>query len=129
MNIRKKVTYIVVVMVWMLLCVIQMPSKMEASSVLRYSLKGYDLNDVDDDYEVEDAIIYAKNSITKHIGDDDFDIDNGIYSDGPVSYKSSNKKVLTVDKYGSVKIKGCGKATVKIFVDETDKILYGIKEC
>lgn len=86
-----------------------------------------DDNEEDDD-DIEDPVIYAKKSVTKHIGDKDFDIDNGIDSDGEVSYESSNNKVATVDRNGSVRIKGCGIAIITIFVDETENFYMDTKD-
>ena len=87
-----------------------------------------DDNTEEEDDDIEDPVIYAKKSVTKHIGDKDFDIDNGIYSDGEVSYESSNKKVVTVDRNGSVRIKGCGIAIITIFVDETENFYMDTKD-
>ena len=86
-----------------------------------------DDNEEEDD-DIEDPVIYAKKSVTKHIGDKDFDIDNGIDSDGEVSYESSNNKVATVDRNGSVRIKGCGIAIITIFVDETENFYMDTKD-
>lgn len=87
-----------------------------------------DDNYYDEEDDVEDPVIYAKKSVTKHIGDKDFDIDNGIDSDGEVSYESSNNKVATVDRNGSVRIKGCGIAIITIFVDETENFYMDTKD-
>ena len=85
-------------------------------------------DDNEEEDDIEDPVIYAKKSVTKHIGDKDFDIDNGIDSDGEVSYESSNNKVATVDRNGSVRIKGCGIAIITIFVDETENFYMDTKD-
>ena len=76
------------------------------------------------DDDKEDAQIYAKSSVTKRIGNSKFYIDEGVTGTGEVTYLCSNKKVVTVSRDGLVSIKGCGKATITIIVDETDEY-YG----
>lgn len=76
------------------------------------------------DDDKEDAKIYAKSSVTKRIGNSKFYIDEGVTGTGEVTYLCSNKKVVTVSRDGLVSIKGCGKATITIIVDETDEY-YG----
>ena len=76
------------------------------------------------DDDKEDAQIYAKSSVTKHIGNSKFYIDEGVTGTGEVTYLCSNKKVVTVSREGLVSIKGCGKATITIIVDEADEY-YG----
>ena len=76
------------------------------------------------DDDQEDAKIYAKSSVTKRIGNSKFYIDEGVTGTGEVTYLCSNKKVVTVSRDGLVSIKGCGKATITIIVDETDEY-YG----
>ena len=76
------------------------------------------------DDDKEDAQIYAKSSVTKRIGNSKFYIDEGVTGTGEVTYLCSNKKVVTVSRDGIVSIKGCGKATITIIVDETDEY-YG----
>lgn len=62
--------------------------------------------------------------MTKRIGNSKFYIDEGVTGTGEVTYLCSNKKVVTVSRDGLVSIKGCGKATITIIVDETDEY-YG----
>lgn len=118
---RRKIISVIIVMAVMISCAAQIPVKLKAQQI--YGIEEYS----DDDYEIEDSVIYAKKSVTKYVGDENFDIDNGIDGDGKVSYESSNKKVATVDKYGSVRIKGCGIATITIYVDETERFYMAVK--
>ncbi len=73
------------------------------------------------DNDLQDAEIYSKKSVTKRIGSSRFYVDEGTSSDGTLTYISSNKKVVTVNRDGLVSIKGCGKATITIIVDETNE--------
>ena len=71
--------------------------------------------------KMSNSKIYAKSKVNKHIGDEEFDIVQEIDGGGDVTYISSNKKVVTVNRDGLVSIKGCGKATITIIVDETNE--------
>ena len=126
MNMRRKIISILVVFTILLSYGIQMPVSIRAASdSISYSLKVYDS---DGQNYMEYPVIYAKKSVTKHIGDKNFYIDNGVDGDGDVYYESSNEKVVTVDSSGSVKIRGCGTAMITIIVAETDRYYPGEKD-
>lgn len=57
-------------------------------------------------------------SYIKTIGSKSFYIDVTTNSDGKIAYRTSNKKVATIDKNGKVKIKGYGKADIIIQLAE-----------
>ena len=126
MNMKRKIISILVVFTILLSYGIQMPVSIRtASDSISYSLKVYDS---DGQNYMEYPVIYAKKSVTKHIGDKNFYIDNGVDVDGDVYYESSNEKVVTVDSSGSVKIRGCGTAMITIIVAETDRYYPGEKD-
>lgn len=64
------------------------------------------------------SIIIINSKITKDKGAS-FKLKPTIYGNGKVTYKSSNKKVATVNSKGSVKCKKYGKATITIKVAQT----------
>ena len=64
--------------------------------------------------------ITAKN-ITKTYGNKAFKIGAKTYGNGKLTYKSSDKKVVTVSSSGKVTIKGCGKATITIKASATSQ--------
>ncbi len=70
--------------------------------------------------EKKTQTITAK-SVNKVYGEKAFNL--GAKSSGKtkLTYKSSNTKVVTVDKNGKVTIKGCGQATITIKASETEK--------
>ncbi|MBQ4530566.1 MAG: leucine-rich repeat protein [Lachnospiraceae bacterium] len=59
--------------------------------------------------------------ITKTYGDKAFNIGAKTDGKGNLSYKSDNKKVVTISQKGKITIKGCGKATITIKVSETEE--------
>ena len=90
------------------------------------SSDNYDDYDDYDDSDTDEALkasIYVTNGgkkgLTKTLGTKKFDLNASTDSDGTMTYSSSNSKVATVDKYGTVKIKGYGKATITIKVSAT----------
>lgn len=75
----------------------------------------------------------AKASFTKTEGNKAFKLGVKTKVKGTVAYKSSNKKVVTVDKKGKVKVKGPGRAVITVtgkakgFKNETAKITITVK--
>lgn len=64
--------------------------------------------------------ISVKDKYTKYYGDASFKLDvMRKKGDGKITYTSSNKKVATVNKYGTVKIVGGGETVITINVAET----------
>lgn len=57
-------------------------------------------------------------SYIKTIGSNPFFVSITTNSDGKITYKTSNKKVITIDKNGKVKVKGYGKAYITIQLAE-----------
>lgn len=77
------------------------------------------------DGSIERAYSISKNrpslsapSYTKTIGSKPFFVSIDTNSDGKVTYRTSNKKIITIDKNGNVKIKGYGKAYIIIQLSE-----------
>lgn len=66
------------------------------------------------------SAITAKD-ITKTYGSKSFNIGAKTTSDGKLTYKSADKKVVTVSDSGKVSIKGCGKTIITIKVSETSQ--------
>ena len=64
--------------------------------------------------------IHAK-SVTKEYGSKSFRLKANSDSYGALSYSSSNKKAVTVNKSGRVTIKGYGKSTITIKAPETEE--------
>lgn len=75
----------------------------------------------------------AKTAFTKTEGNKAFKLGVKTKVKGTVAYKSSNKKVVTVDKKGKVKVKGPGRAVITVtgkakgFKNETAKITITVK--
>lgn len=75
----------------------------------------------------------AKASFTKTEGNKAFKLGVKTKVKGTVAYKSSNKKVVTVDKKGKVKVKGPGRAVITVtgkakgFKNETAQITITVK--
>lgn len=69
----------------------------------------------------QDVTISGPSSITKVYGKKRYRLTVKTMSNGKISYKSSNKKVVTVDEKGNVSIKGYGKATITVKVSETSE--------
>ncbi|MBQ4529180.1 MAG: leucine-rich repeat protein [Lachnospiraceae bacterium] len=65
-------------------------------------------------------IITAKN-FTKTYGSKAFKIGAKTNGNGKLTYKSNNKKIVTVSSSGMVSIKGCGKTTITIKASKTSK--------
>ena len=61
---RRKVISVIIVMAVMISCAAQIPVKLKAQQI--YGIEEYS----DDDYEIEDSVIYAKKSVTKYAGDE-----------------------------------------------------------
>lgn len=70
--------------------------------------------------EVKTQSIKCTTSYTKAYGNKAFSLNAKTTGDGALSYTSSNKKVVTVDKNGKVYIKGIGTATITIKAAATD---------
>ena len=75
----------------------------------------------------------AKTAYTKTEGNKAFKLGVKTKVKGTVAYKSSNKKVVTVDKKGKVKVKGPGRAVITVtgkakgFKNETAQITITVK--
>lgn len=66
--------------------------------------------------------ISVKEKFSKYVGDKSFKLDVvRIEGNGAFTYTSSNKRVVNVNKYGTVKIVGGGKAIITVTAKETDK--------
>ena len=65
-------------------------------------------------------IMVANDAIEKNYGSKAFSLNARTNSNGKITYKSSNKKVVTVSSKGKVRVKGYGKATLTITTAETD---------
>lgn len=71
-------------------------------------------------YKEKKATTITAKNVTKTFGAAVFSL-NAKSTGGALSYKSSNKKVVTVSAAGKVTIKGTGKATITITAKETDE--------
>lgn len=82
----------------------------------------------DDDYTGKKSQMIHAKSVTKEYGSKTFDL--GAYSDsyGELAYSSSNKKVVTVDTFGWVAVKGYGQSTITIKASETDEYKKATKK-
>lgn len=67
----------------------------------------------------------AHTSYSKKYGDKAFSL--GAKASTALSYKTSNSKVATVDKYGKVTIKGVGTAKITVTAKETDTYKKAVK--
>ncbi|MBR1743629.1 MAG: Ig-like domain-containing protein, partial [Lachnospiraceae bacterium] len=79
----------------------------------------------------KDVVFSGKSSIEKTISTKKFNLLpklTGANSDGKMSFKSSNKKVVTVSKKGVVTIKGFGKAKITVTTSATDTYKKGSKK-
>jgi len=65
--------------------------------------------------------ISVNSNIKKEYGVKKFKLKVNINSNGKRRYKTSNKKIVTIDKNGYVKIKGYGKVTITISVGKTSE--------
>lgn len=72
-------------------------------------------------YVIRKAQKIKAKSYTKVYGNKAFPLNAKISGNGKLSYKSSNKKVVTISSKGKVAIKGCGKTTITIKASETSK--------
>lgn len=70
----------------------------------------------------------TKLSYNKTYENKGFTIKTSSLSKGKVTFKSKNKKIVSVSSKGKVKIKGCGKTTIIIKVSETLKYKSGTKK-
>ena len=71
--------------------------------------------------------VKSPDKIIKLRGSKDFDL--GAEASTPITYKSSNKEVLTVDKEtGTITIKGSGKATITAIAEETESYVGAKKK-
>ena len=62
--------------------------------------------------KADSGLSVKKKNYSKVMGDKAFNI--GAAAKSSITYKSSNKKVVTVDKKGKLTIKGCGKAVITV---------------
>lgn len=83
----------------------------------------------------ENVVVHSKSkqfitakSYTKSFGNKSFSLKAKTNGNGKLSYKSSNKKVVTVSSKGKIKIKGCGKATITINASATDRFCAATKK-
>ena len=71
--------------------------------------------------EKDNQSITGTERYTKSFGAKKFKLNCKTTGDGKLTYSSSNKKVVTVDKNGTVKVVGCGVAKITVKASATDR--------